>query len=108
MFKHATPFLILKYATPNKYRKARAEYDEHFKPLLCLKGLESHAALGDLTAKIRGADAALADEEAELAEAVYRLSSKRKRMHIKIAASCAAWAACPSVVTWCASSLDAR
>ena len=90
------------------YRKARAEFEEHFKPLLCIQGLESHAALDNIMAKIRGADAALADEEVELAEEVNRLSSKRQRMRVKIAASRAAWAACPSVITWCATSLHPR
>ena len=99
---------VFKDIKPHKYRKARAEYDEHFKPLLCIQGLESHAALDDIMAKIWGADAALTDEEMELAEEVNRLSSKRQRMHVKIAASRAAHAACPSVITWFATGLHPR
>ena len=90
------------------HSEARNRYKEHLLPLLSIQGLEGHSALDDIMAKVKGANAALEDEKLDLEETVARLSDKRRRVHIKITASRTAWAASPSVVTWCATSLHPR
>jgi hypothetical protein len=92
----------------NANSEARTRYKEHLLPLLSIQGLEGHSALDDIMAKVKGANAALEDEKLDLEETVARLSDKRRRVHIKITASRTAWAASPSVVTWCATSLHPR